>query len=106
MYTKYKKTIDSIKNLSTSDYCKKHDKSIDDLYNIPFSESTDSSVANGSSIAFILIYKDKKFLFLADAHIKLIIEELKKYKKEYNNNQKIKFEFIKLSHHVVENDAS
>ena len=104
LYKNYPKEIDAIKNLSGSDYCKKHDKSIDDLYTIPFSESRDSSVANGSSIAFILIYKDKKFLFLADAHIGLIIKELKKYKKEYNNSQKIKFEFIKLSHHGSRNN--
>lgn len=104
LYKKYKKKIDSTKKLSASDYCRDYDKSIDDLYTVPFSKSTDSSVANGSSIAFILIYKNKKFLFLADAHIRLIIDELKKYKMEYNNNQKIKFEFIKLSHHGSRNN--
>jgi len=104
LYTKYPKEIDATKNLSSSTYCKDSDKSIDDLYTIPFSKSKDSREDNGSSIAFILIYKDKKFLFLADAHIGLIIEELKKYKKEYNNNQKIKFEFIKLSHHGSRNN--
>lgn len=103
LYSKYEKKIDSL-NLSTSYSSKDSDKSIDDLYTVPFSKSTDSSVANGSSIAFILVYKEKKFLFLADAHIGLIIEELEKYKREENNNQKIKFEFIKLSHHGSRNN--
>ena len=103
LYTKYKNEISS-SNLSSSSYCKDFEQSIDELNDIPFSKSTDTSVANGSSIAFILVYKDKNFLFLADAHIPLIVERLKKYKREYNNNQKIKFEFIKLSHHGSRNN--
>jgi beta-lactamase superfamily II metal-dependent hydrolase len=104
LYTQHKNKIDSLKNLSTNSYSRDSDNSIDNLYAIPFSNSTDSSVANGSSIAFILVHKERKYLFLADAHIGLIIEELEKYKKDFNNNQKIKFEFIKLSHHGSRNN--
>lgn len=53
----------------------------------------DTSVANGSSIAFILEYDFKSYLFLGDAHIDLITNSLKSL------NQKKKFEFVKLSHH-------
>lgn len=53
----------------------------------------DISVANGSSIAFILEYDLKKYLFLGDAHIDVITNSLK-----YLNQTK-KFEFVKLSHH-------
>ena len=103
LYTKYKKKIDST-NSSVSKYCRDSDESIDNLYDVPFSKSTDSRVENGSSIAFILVHKEKKFLFLADAHIGLIIEELEKYKRDFNDNKKIKFEFIKLSHHGSRNN--
>jgi len=98
LYKKYKEKIDST-NLSTSSYCHDSDKSIYNLFKEPFNKRGDSRIENASSIAFILIHKSQKFLFLADAHINLIIEELKKYKRDYNNNQKIQFEFIKLSHH-------
>lgn len=53
----------------------------------------DKTVANGSSIAFILEYCSKKYLFLGDAHIDLIMESLE------NLNENLKFEFVKLSHH-------
>jgi len=106
LYKKYKNKVDSTKNLSTSSYCKDSDESIDDLSNKVFNNNGDNSVANGSSIAFILLHKEKKFLFLADAHMELIVEELKKYKRDFNNNQKIKFEFIKLSHHGSKNNLN
>ena len=53
----------------------------------------DKSVANGSSIAFILEYELKKYLFLGDAHIDLIISSLEVL------NEKLDFKFVKLSHH-------
>ena len=60
----------------------------------------DGSHRNGSSIAFILIYDEMKFLFLGDAHIGLIVESLSNLdKKYYNENNLIEFEFVKLSHH-------
>ncbi|HFU75208.1 MAG TPA: MBL fold metallo-hydrolase [Arcobacter sp.] len=49
---------------------------------------------NASSIAFILRYREKNFLFLADADIDVINHSLKKLDVELLN-----FEFIKLSHH-------
>lgn len=52
----------------------------------------DSSVANGASISFILSYKNRNFLFLADAHIDDVLQELKSIDIST-------FELVKLSHH-------
>lgn len=52
----------------------------------------DSSKSNGSSIAFILEYKNKKILFLGDSHEDIIIEQI-------NNHKIYKFDAIKVSHH-------
>ena len=62
-------------------------------------EIGDRTPNNGSSIAFILIYDNKKYLFLADAHMDIVVESLKKQEKYFNNKGKIEFEFVKLSHH-------
>ena len=58
----------------------------------------DTAEANGSSIAFILEYKnEKKYLFLADAHIDLIVNSLQKL--GYDNDNPLVVDFVKLSHH-------
>jgi len=57
----------------------------------------DSSIQNASSIAFILSYKDSNFLLLGDTHIDVIVESLKVL--NYNQNNKLYVDFIKLSHH-------
>lgn len=57
----------------------------------------DVSVANGSSIAFIMEYEDKSFLFLADAHPSVVIEGLSKF--GYNKDNPLCVELIKVSHH-------
>ena len=94
LYSKYRKELDST-TISTSSKCKDFDLTIEELYQKTFSDTDDSSVSNGSSIAFILIYKNKNFLFLADAHIPLIVDSLKKVKKQYFKNEKrIKFLII------------
>ncbi|MCD1118108.1 ComEC/Rec2 family competence protein [Chryseobacterium turcicum] len=63
--------------------------------NFKFKE--DKSVANGSSIAFIMEYEDKSFLFLADAHPSVIIEGLNKF--GYNKDNTLHVELMKVSHH-------
>lgn len=62
-------------------------------------DKEDTSVVNGSSIAFVLEVYDKKFLFLGDAIVKdsekcKIIQNLID---EYGDN--LEFELIKLPHH-------
>jgi len=57
----------------------------------------DKRPPNKSSIAFILKYDTKEFLFLADANIEVINRSLKNL--GYSENNKLKIEFVKLSHH-------
>ncbi|NCT38616.1 MBL fold metallo-hydrolase [Bacillus sp. EB93] len=55
-------------------------------------ETIDGSELNGSSIALIIEYEEKKLLFLADAHPDIICESLKKMK--ISN-----FDLVKVPHH-------
>lgn len=55
----------------------------------------DTSVTNGSSISFILEYRNKAMLFLADSHSDIIVKNLK----EYYGDKKVLFDVIKISHH-------
>ena len=72
-----------------------YDKTIEELINIRF--DPDNSIANGSSIAFIFQYSSLSFLFLADAHIDVIVKSLKDL--EYSSMNPLKVKFVKLSHH-------
>jgi len=58
---------------------------------------SDTRCANGSSIAFILSYETKKYLFLGDSHPGVICEQLKKM--NYNESIPLPVEFVKISHH-------
>lgn len=62
-------------------------------------DKEDTSIVNGSSIAFVLEAYDKKFLFLGDAIIRNNdnCKIIKNLKNEYGDN--LDFEFIKLPHH-------
>ena len=53
---------------------------IEDFLNESFIE--DDTATNGSSISFIIEYKNTKLLFLADSHPSVIIESLKKHYKQ------------------------
>lgn len=64
----------------------------------------DDTVHNGSSIAFNLLFEGKNYLFLSDAHPSTIIDELKK--NGYSTTNKLKAEFIKLSHHGSKGNTS
>lgn len=58
---------------------------------------------NGSSIAFIIEYLDKRLLFLGDAHEDVIYENLMDLKRKGDN---LKFDIVKLSHHGSINNSS
>ena len=60
--------------------------------------ATDRSAANGSSIAFILEYDDKRVLFGADAHAPVLTEALKRYAKQVGEARP-RIDLVKLSHH-------
>jgi len=89
---KYKKDIE---NYQTSALSNDNNFSIEELSQRDFKK--DTSLTNGASIAFILNYKLQSFLFLADAHIDLIIDSLKN--RGYSQEDRLKVEFVKLSHH-------
>ena len=64
----------------------------------------DTSPSNGSSIAFILEIKDFKMLLLGDAHPSILVEGLKHW--GYSSENKIKVNYVKLSHHGSEGNIS
>jgi beta-lactamase superfamily II metal-dependent hydrolase len=92
LFTKYKREI---KNYQTSALSNDYDISIEELSQRAFKK--DTSLPNGASIAFIMEYKELKFMFLGDAHIDLIIDRLKEL--GYSSKNRLKLEFVKLSHH-------
>jgi len=72
---------------------------------IDFIEIGDNSINNRTSIAFILDYKnEKRFLFLADAHIDIINNSLKKM--GFSKDKRLKVDFVKLSHHGSKNNIN
>lgn len=70
-------------------------KSIEDIANQDF--DSDTSLINGSSIAFILEFETKKILFLSDAHSETIENNLKKI--QQHPDERLFFDAIKISHH-------
>jgi beta-lactamase superfamily II metal-dependent hydrolase len=56
----------------------------------------DRSKSNGASISFILEYKGKKLLFLADSHEDIILNNLERYK---NSGKSLEFDVVKVAHH-------
>jgi hypothetical protein len=60
--------------------------------------ATDSSKANGTSIAFILEYDDKRVLFGADAQAPVLTKALKRYA-ERVGEARPHIDLVKLSHH-------
>lgn len=57
----------------------------------------DTSVHNGSSIAFILTFNDRNLLFLADAHPEKIIAGLNHF--GFTEENKLECEYVKMAHH-------
>lgn len=68
---------------------------IENLLKNKFKE--DDGVPNGSSIAFLLEYLDKKILMLGDSHPSVVEESLTEL--GYSKNNKLKVEVLKVSHH-------
>lgn len=57
----------------------------------------DTAVHNGSSIAFIMTFGKKNFVFLADAHPTVVVNSLKAF--GYSKEKPLKAELVKISHH-------
>ncbi len=62
-----------------------------------FKFKEDKSISNGSSIAFVMEYQGKNFLFLGDAYPSVVVEGLNKFDIDKENS--LQAELIKISHH-------
>jgi len=95
-YLKEKEEILAKQSNSTASSSIDNSLTLDALYSR--SSPADTTPSNGSSIAFILNYRNKyKFLLLADAHISTILVSLKNM--GFSKKNKLKVNFVKLSHH-------
>ncbi|WP_066403764.1 ComEC/Rec2 family competence protein [Flavisolibacter tropicus] len=92
LLNKWKSEDQSLNTSKSNDYSK---SIADHIKDDQFLE--DDSVHNGSSIAFILTYGTKNFLFLADAHPSVIIEGLRHF--GFDSTKRLTAEFVKVSHH-------
>ena len=85
-------------------------RDIDYLYNLYISGKIEfgkkDTYSNTSSIAFILEHENKKFLFLGDADIGIINTSLKKLGYLNKDNERLRVEFVKLSHHGSKNNIN
>lgn len=62
-------------------------------------EDLDDKIENRVSIAFLLEYNSKSILFLGDANSDIVVKPLKEILRE-RNVDKLKVDYIKLSHHA------
>lgn len=70
----------------------------DAILTLAAQKRTDSSAANGTSIAFILEYDDKRALFTGDAHASVLTKGLMRYAKRVGEKRP-HIDLVKLSHH-------
>ncbi|PLC57360.1 ComEC/Rec2 family competence protein [Photobacterium carnosum] len=82
-------------NSLTSSTHTDYDKTLLELIESDIFEE-DNTIHNGSSLAFIFEYKNKRALLLGDARDSVIVNNLKKLLKLGESNR---FDLIKLSHH-------
>jgi hypothetical protein len=92
LLSKWKSESDDLNTSTSNDYSK---SILEHAANDKFTE--DTAVHNSSSIAFILTYKNKSFLFLADSHPNVIIRGLSHF--GYNTTNRLSVDFVKVSHH-------
>jgi len=78
-------------------------KKIEFLQKRKFKE--DKAIPNGSSIAFVFEYKDKKLLFTGDSFPSIVLEGLEKTN-FIDENKKLKLDYIKISHHASKKNTS
>ena len=78
-------------------------KEIEILQRRDFKEN--KAIPNGSSIAFVFEYESKKILFTGDSFPSILLEGLERMK-FIDNNKKVKFDYVKLSHHASKYNTS
>lgn len=111
LHDHWKKRKDEyLKKLATGKSSSKQKCTFD--YNIKFEDfdfdtieiSEDNSAVNGASIAFVYEDENTIGLFLSDAHSSIIEQSLKSFVQV--GNDRIKFDFVKLSHHGSKNNLT
>ena len=86
------------KSTLMTSYKKIDNRNLDEIANDKFEElNYKNDIANWSSLAFEIKYKDICILFLGDAKDSVIVNTLKN--NGYSSNKKFKIDYIKLSHH-------
>ncbi len=94
--------LDERKRSIKSSKCSYKVEDIESIIKAEFEE--DCSLSNGSSIAFVLEFYNKRILFLGDAHPSIVLESLHKH---YPNiKDKLYFDAIKVSHHASKFNTS
>lgn len=93
----YKKEEDYFTSAGEFDFATSLKDFVVEESNPKFKFKEDKSIPNGSSIAFVMEYKDIKFLFLGDAHPSVIIDGLNKF--DINENNFLDVRLMKVSHH-------
>lgn len=93
----YKKEEDYFTSAGEFDFETSLRDFIEEESNESFNFKEDKSVPNGSSIAFLMEYQAKYFLFLGDAYPSVIIEGLKFFGFDIDNTLEV--ELMKISHH-------
>jgi len=87
----------------TSAYESDYKLSLEDIW-LDDSFQSDTSVYNGSSIAFMLEADCKSMLFLGDAHDDVVSMSLREL--GYSKTNKLKLDLVKLSHHGSQYNTS
>lgn len=88
---------DDPNSLETSSTKNDYNVSIEDHIKNDNSDEEDVAIHNGSSISFILKIEGKEMLFLADSHPSIVVSSLNQL--GFNEGNRLKIEFVKLSHH-------
>ncbi|MCY6353637.1 ComEC/Rec2 family competence protein [Clostridium sp. ZS2-4] len=88
--------IEKLEDLNCSAKMNDYNKTIQELLDSN-KDKNDSSLVNESSIAFLLEINEYKILMLGDAYPNSIVNTLKKL--GYSNLNKLKLDYLKLSHH-------
>lgn len=100
------KTLEEKKtNISKDTVLINNNEPLSELNLIPFKpdKSIINDLINASSIAIILKCPDLKLLLLADSRPEIIEDYLKK---NYNEKEKLKVDYVKVSHHGSKNNTS
>ena len=74
------------------------DQGLDKEVQTAVDNQLDNAVANGSSIAFIAEFRDKRCAFLADAHMPVIEHSLDRLAAE-RGEKRLRLDAVKVSHH-------